>query len=243
MSTKKHQGPSLPKSILEHIDRQDASGVCAIQSKLLSRRLFSQGNRHRNKGKNSHVSRKDARKQERLDRKKRRADQFSTRAVAVKRPRIEEEHVNVPDVKRRKTVHFADQVKDPTPPQKTRSPESPDAHKLKSTSKSKPTALERLASQSTREAPKVASRISRTREEAEEDAYIAYLEAKLGYSRGNGRRQGDEADGLGGAYIYLQCGHGRIETCTQICSTLPMSSKVPSCVSMAVRTPIRIETL
>ena len=197
--------------------------MCVPFNPDLSRRSFAQGNRHRNKGKNNHVSRKDARKQERLDRKKRRADQFSTRAVAVKRPRIEEDHVNVPDVKRRKTVHFADQVKDSTPPQKTR---LSDAHKSKS--KSKPTALERLASQSTREAPKVASRISRTREEAEEDAYIAYLEAKLGYSRGNGRRKGDEADGLGGAYMYLHCGRGYIETCTQICSTLPMSSKAPS---------------
>jgi nucleolar MIF4G domain-containing protein 1 len=180
----------------------------------VSRRSFAQGNHPRNKGKNGHVSRKDGRKQERLDRKKRRADHFSTRAVAVSvsvsvKRKTEEEHVSVPDVKRRKTVRFSDQVKGSSPPQKTRvhcPPELSDAHtSTKSTSKL--TALERLASRSIREAPKVASRIPRTREEAEEDAYIAYLEAKLGYSKGTSRK-GDEDDGLGGAYMYLQCGHG-----------------------------------
>ena len=198
MSTNKHrQGPSLPKSILEHID-QDASGVCIIPSRVLSRRSFAQGHRPRNKGKNSQVSRRDTRKQERLDRKKRRADHFSTRAVAIAVKRgTGGEHVDVPAVKRRKTVHFADQGKGSIPRQKTRPPELSDAH-TSTKSKSK-TALERLVSRSTREAPKVASRIPRTREETEEDAYIAYLEAKLGYSKGTKRRTGDEDDGLGGA--------------------------------------------
>ncbi|KAF8554474.1 hypothetical protein OG21DRAFT_1065878 [Imleria badia] len=171
MSTKKrHQGPSLPKSILEHIES---------------------GNPHRSKGKNTPLSRKDARKQERLDRKKRRADHFSTKLVAVKR-KTDEEHVDVPDSKWRKTGH----VKSSTASQKTRQdpPELSDARKPNT---SKLTPLEKLASRSTREAPKLAPRIPRSREEAEEDAYIAYLEARLGYSNGTGRNKGDEADGLG----------------------------------------------
>ncbi|KAI9574026.1 hypothetical protein HD554DRAFT_2252704 [Boletus coccyginus] len=182
MSTKKQrQGPILPKSLLEHIDRQVASG-----------------NLPRNKGKNTHLSRKDSRKQERLDCKKRRADHFSTRTVAVK-CKNEEEHIDVPDSKRRKAVHFPDQVKSSTPSQRTHAhdpPELSDAQNF-AKSRSKPTALEKLASRSTREAPKAASRIPRTREEADEDAYIAYLEDRLGYSNGSRRGKGDEADGLG----------------------------------------------
>lgn len=164
-----------------------------------------QGNSHRSKGKGTHLSRKDARKQERLDHKKRRADHFSTRTVAVKR-KTEEEHVDVPDSKRRKTVHFADEVKSSSPPKtrKTRPRGSPERSDSRPSTKteSKPTALEKLASKSTRKAPKVASSIPRTREESEEDAYIAYLEARLGYSNGTKRKKGDEADGLDGAYMH-----------------------------------------
>ena len=194
MSTKRRpQGPSLPKSILEHI--QDAPGVCTIQPSASSRRLLDgQENNHRHKGKN-HLSRKDARKQERLDRKKRRADHFS---AIVGKHEIEEEHVDVPDSKRRKTVHFQDQVKS-TPVKNIRPAESREPIK----SKPRPTALEKLASQCTRKTPKAASRTPRTREEAEEDAYITYLEARLGYSKGSKRNQGDEADGLGGGYLCL----------------------------------------
>lgn len=238
MSTKKgHQGPSLPKSILEHID---SSGVCT-PSFVHTRLTRGQGNSHRNKGKNTHLSRKDTRKQERLDRKKRRADHFSTRAVAVKR-KTEEEHVDVPDSKRRKTVHFADEVKNSSPLEthKTRPrrpPERSDSRTLTET-ESKLTALEKLVSKSTRKAPKVASRIPRTREEAEEDAYIAYLEAKLGYSNEAKRKKGDEADGLDGVYMHLQCGRRQIETCAQICSTLLMGSRSLSWTSLATLTPI-----
>ena len=193
------------------------------------------GSSHRNKGKNTPLSRKDARKQERLDRKKRRADHFST--AGKRKP--EEEHVDVPDSKRRKTDH----VKGSTSPQKTRHDSLARSDACKpTTSKSKPTPLEKLASQSTREAPKVAPRITRTREEAEEDAYIAYLETRLGYSNGSRRSNGDEADGLGGGSMYLQCGHRRIETCTQICSTLPMALRSPSWIALATLTPARIAT-
>ena len=70
--------------------------------------------------------------------------------------------------------------------------------------KPKQTALQRLASRSTREVPKVASRTPRSREEVEEDAYIAYIEAKLGYSKGKQRSKEDEVDGLSGGYMSLQ---------------------------------------
>lgn len=251
MSTKKrNRGPSLPKSILEHIDRHDASGVCTksfIHMPLI-RNQVGQGHPHRNKGKNIHLSRKDARKQERLDRKKRRADHLSTTAVDLKR-KAEEEYADVPYSKRRKTDRFADEVKSSSPPQihNTRPPRGPSEPSDSSTStktKSKFTALEKLASKSTPKAPKVASRVLRTREEAEEDAYIAYLEAKLGYSNGAKRRKGDEVDGLAGGYMHSQYyGPGHAETCTQICSTLPMGSRSPSWMSLATLTPNWIETL
>lgn len=166
-----------------------------------------QGNSRRNKSKNGHPARKDTRKQERLDRKKRRAVHFSTTPVAVKR-KTEEEHVDVPDSKRKKTVRFADS----SPPLKESHQEQVSDARKSTKSKSKHTALEKLASQSTRTAPNIVSRIPRTREEAEEDAYIAYLEAKLGYAKESKRRKGEEADGLDGGYMYLRFRHGHVET-------------------------------
>ncbi|KAG9314967.1 hypothetical protein JVU11DRAFT_4076 [Chiua virens] len=177
-SKKRHHGPSLPKSILEHIDREDTSA--------------SQG-RHKNK-----LSRKDGRKQDRLDRKKRRADHFSTKAVpntSVKRT-SEPAHVDSPDAKRRKHVHVVDAKESPkTRATRASPPERSDA-RTATKARSKPTALEKLLAQSTAKAPKATSRIPRTREEAEEDAYIAYLEDRLGYSKGSKHRKGEEADGL-----------------------------------------------
>lgn len=161
-----------------------------------------QGTPSRSKGKKTPSSRKDARKRERLDRKKRKADHFS----ASKR-KTEEEHVDVPGSKRRKTVHFADEVRRSNPPLSKESHEAwaRGPPELSNARKPKPTALEKLISHSTRKAPGFASRIPRTREEAEEDAYITYLEAKLGYSSGNKRKKGDEDDGLDGGYMRLEC--------------------------------------
>ncbi|KAF8440443.1 hypothetical protein L210DRAFT_2155913 [Boletus edulis BED1] len=153
--------PSLPRSILDYIDHQDS------------------GNPHHHKLKNTHLSRKGTRKQEKIDRKKRRADHVATRPSKL---------VDGPDAKRRKTVHEQDHVERS---QKTRT----HGPSIKSTPRL--TALGKLALQSTRTAPKPASHTPRSREEADEDARIAYLEGKLGYSKGGRRNTVDDADGLG----------------------------------------------
>jgi nucleolar MIF4G domain-containing protein 1 len=64
--------------------------------------------------------------------------------------------------------------------------------------KPKTTALEKLVNKSVVKPRQVASTGPRSREEEEEDAYIAYLESKLGYTGGGSRRKDDDMDGLGG---------------------------------------------
>ncbi|KIK94383.1 hypothetical protein PAXRUDRAFT_828062 [Paxillus rubicundulus Ve08.2h10] len=186
----RNQGPSLPKSILEHIDREESSG--------------GKGSLYRRNNRSSHLSRKDTRKQERLVRKQRKAEHFTTQATSTKR-KIGEEPVELPETKRRKTVHFAEDVKGPATSSKhatrprapSKATHSSDSLALSLKSKQKPTALEKLASKSASKATKPARRSPQTREEEEEDAYIAYLETKLGYSNGGKRQKGDAADGLG----------------------------------------------
>ncbi|KAF9243388.1 hypothetical protein BU15DRAFT_86369 [Melanogaster broomeanus] len=181
MSARKpNLGPSLPKSILKQIGVEE-SPARARDSFL-----------YQNTKKNSQRPRKDARKEDRLDRKKRKAEHFSTKAASTKR-QIEEEHVDLPKAKRRKSVHFAEDIA----PARIANSHGSISHSVKK-SKQKPTALEKLASNSTsRKSHKTASGIPRTREEQEEDAYIAYLEAKLGYSKSGGKRKKeDEDDGM-----------------------------------------------
>ncbi|KAG1871929.1 hypothetical protein C8R48DRAFT_45654 [Suillus tomentosus] len=79
----RRHGISLPKSLLEQINTTEQSS-------------------HRHKSGRSHASRKDARKQERTDRKKRKADHFIHSPYSAKR-KTEEEHVNSPQRKRMKT--------------------------------------------------------------------------------------------------------------------------------------------
>ncbi|OJA13626.1 hypothetical protein AZE42_03974, partial [Rhizopogon vesiculosus] len=49
-----------------------------------------------------------------------------------------------------------------------------------------------------------ASKGPRSREEEEEDAYIAYLESKLGYAGGSSRRKDDDMDGLGDLFDFTE---------------------------------------
>ncbi|KAG2146159.1 uncharacterized protein EDB93DRAFT_1086687 [Suillus bovinus] len=182
----RRHGISLPKSLLEQIND-------------------SEQNSHRHKSGRSHASRKDARKQERADRKKRKADHFIHTAHSAKR-KTEDEHVNSPQRKRMKTS----QESDSRPP----SSKSHNAAATKvlprhrpaephTTTESVPkqklqtTALEKLVNKSAAKPRKVASTHPRSREEEEEDAYIAYLESKLGYAGGGSRRKDDDMDGLG----------------------------------------------
>jgi nucleolar MIF4G domain-containing protein 1 len=167
---------------------------------------------HRHKG-HSHSSRKDARKQERMDRKKRKADHFSQTTHSVKR-KTEQEHVESPQRKRVKISqesgsrlpasksHHAATTTTTTTTTKalSRKPDEPRTAESVPKQKRGTTALERLVNKSAAKPRKeVASKGPRAREEEEEDAYIAYLESKLGYSGGNSRRKDDDMDGLGGA--------------------------------------------
>ncbi|KAG1821658.1 uncharacterized protein BJ212DRAFT_1445192 [Suillus subaureus] len=144
--------------------------------------MYAEPSSHQHNSGRSHASRKDARKQERTDRKKRKADHFIHNAHSAKR-KIEEEHVNSPQRKRMKTAQ------EPEEPHTTT--ESVQKQKLKTT------ALERLVNKSAAKPRKVASTGPRSREEEDEDAYIAYLESKLGYAGGGSRRKDDDMDGLG----------------------------------------------
>ncbi|KAG2154054.1 hypothetical protein DEU56DRAFT_952103, partial [Suillus clintonianus] len=189
----RQHGISLPKSLLEQIS-------------------VSEQNSHRHKGGRSHASRKDARKQERMDRKKKKADHFIHTAHSAKR-KTEEEHVDSPQRKRMKISqesvskppasksHNATTTKvssrhRPGEPHTTTEPVQ--KHKLKTT------ALERLANKSATKPRKVASTGPRNREEEEEDAYIAYLESKLGYAGGSSRRKDDDMDGLGDLFDFTE---------------------------------------
>ncbi|KAF5382190.1 hypothetical protein D9615_004440 [Tricholomella constricta] len=140
------------------------------------------------------VSRKEARKEERLNRKKHKAEYFSSSSAQGKRT-AEEDHTESP--KRKKVKHnvsgppnAAAAISHPTvagmsskPPPSTKPP-------IAEQKKKSQTRLEKLASKPD------ALRIP-DRKGDKEDAYIAYLEAKLGYAAKSGKKKKSaEDDGL-----------------------------------------------
>ncbi|KAG1841679.1 hypothetical protein DFJ58DRAFT_71359 [Suillus subalutaceus] len=177
---------------------------------LYSSRSMPQSS-HRHKNGHSHASRKDARKQERTDRKKRKADHFIHNAHSAKR-KMEEEHVNSPQRKRMKTSQESISRPPGSESHSTAAtkalprlrPEEPHTTELVQKQKLKTTALERLVNKSAAKPRKVASTGPRGREEEEEDAYIAYLESKLGYTGGGSRRKDDDMDGLGDLFDFTE---------------------------------------
>ncbi|KAG6332528.1 hypothetical protein ID866_6565 [Astraeus odoratus] len=190
MKATKHQhGINLPKSLRDHIERDGASSG-------------AHDSLWRSRNKNVTTSRKDTRKQERLERKKRKADYFSAHPISPKR-RVEESN-GLPQPKRRKTVHFTQatqlvasvQKDDSTSRLHTRSDvlktlqaKEKMQEKCKNTehnpSRVAPTSLKRQGILPT----------SKPREEDEDDACIAYYEAMLGY-KGGKRKKSDDLDGL-----------------------------------------------
>ncbi|KAG5646977.1 hypothetical protein DXG03_001700 [Asterophora parasitica] len=181
---KKTSTTRLPHTLREEID--DSAGNDHPRAKSF----------HRSK-----VSRKEARKEERLNRKRHKAEYFSSGAAHSKRP-AEDDHDHAESPKRKKVKHdgalpsntvlsttvsaFLDTI-----PQKFSKPAPPPAKALvPETKKKAPTALEKLASKST-----AAPRNSDRRGD-EEDAYISYLEAKLGYAKGGKKKTSAEDDGL-----------------------------------------------
>lgn len=114
---------------------------------------------------------------------------------------MEEEHNESPKPKRRKTVHFAEDVQIRSLPLADRSPSTSDALKLsQSSKKSKGRSLRELGSNVSGVARRVQKQkevllATKSRKETEDDACIAYYEGKLGYKAGK-RNKDNDLDGL-----------------------------------------------
>jgi nucleolar MIF4G domain-containing protein 1 len=171
--------------------------------------------RNRDHGPPHQFSRKAARKQERQQRKSRKAE-YHTKNVSLtrpssslfgKRPAIQE-HEHSPQHKKLKTTHstlatasaykFRENDKN-SKPKKFSAPTSGPSSTLKAKVR-KTTALELLAGKPSPKALKFSQ--SRTQKEKDEDSYIQYLEGKLGWTK-NGQKtrkygSGLEDEGWGG---------------------------------------------
>lgn len=163
----------------------------------------SSGTTHSNRRRSQNPSRKESRKQLRAERKHRKAEFFSNHNL--KRPAAP-----AADSPPKKKVKFSVDV-----------PQKPASFPKASTSKSKnkvsfesngrdqakappkATALEKLGSKQSKSLSLTTP--IRTQQEKKEDAYIAYLEAKLGYSKGKKAKRLD--DGLDGMSLpsVLRC--------------------------------------
>jgi nucleolar MIF4G domain-containing protein 1 len=149
-------------------------------------------------------SRKELRKQERTGVKQRKAEFFSAQRTSKRG--AEEEHTDSPQ---RKKVKFAPEVVSKPTPSVTVPPKPPrlgesttpriEPVKAAKPAKPKKTALEKLVGRSD---PTPTSLGPRSQKDKEEDAYIAYLESKLGYGGGK-KKSKREDDGLDGAANLL----------------------------------------
>ncbi|KAH0585267.1 hypothetical protein H2248_008510 [Termitomyces sp. 'cryptogamus'] len=124
------------------------------------------------------ISRKEARKEQRRNRKKSKSQYFSA-GNANKRNAEQEEHDESPQRKKAKLGQH-DVVPKPKPTPETKSPK-----------------VKKLAEKVTPKSvtPRTLPRIPDQRRD-DDDAYIAYLEAKLGYAKGVKRKKLVEDDGL-----------------------------------------------
>ncbi|KAJ3536451.1 hypothetical protein NM688_g6834 [Phlebia brevispora] len=183
----KQIGPSLPRSLLEELEGSERAPV-------------------------EKLSRKDARKQERNEKKQRKANFFAHTTTAGKR-HAEEEHIDSPTRKKVKLSSEAQRSPPSVKVAKNIAAAPSVAHREKTSvkghekhvskpseaSSSKPkrrTALQKLAERTG--VPSSHSAVlpkGRTQVETEEDAYIAYLEKKLGWSKG-GKRTKQYGNGL-----------------------------------------------
>ncbi|KAJ7274276.1 MIF4G/MA4 domain-containing protein [Mycena haematopus] len=184
---KKTSTTRLPQTLVERLGDEDTGN-----DSLEPRKNWPRSNK-------SKLSRKELRKQERSGVKQRKAEFFS----ASHKRAADEEHAESPQ---RKKVKLAtrEPVSKPAPSIQTLSTparvndlttrEPVKARKLaKTKSKPKTTALEKLVGRSN---STPASLGPRSQKEKEEDAYIAYLEAKLGYGGKKNKREDDGLDDL-----------------------------------------------
>lgn len=150
-----------------------------------------------------------------MDRKQRRANFFIGGAktdVNTGKRRADHEHSDSPKRKKAKTNSVPDSILVPTkafssskqpsisvPTKASSSSKQPDVKpRTKLQVKPKKTALEKLTSRST-SGPLLAPRSQR---EKEDDAYISYLEGKLGHSgKAKGKKKAEDDDGLDGTYF------------------------------------------
>lgn len=171
--------PSLPQTILDQIDESGGNGSGPKTKNL----------RHQ-------ISRKDARKQDRFNRKQRKAAFFaSTQNPHYGKRVADTEHAESPKRKKVKVTEPGpvqiNKLKVDSKGDKKPAPNPmPRQADLKATSKPKSkTALEKLVSRSDK---MTATSFSRSKQEREDDAYIAYLEGKLA----KGKESVEDHDGL-----------------------------------------------
>ncbi|KAK7050892.1 suppressor of glycerol defect [Paramarasmius palmivorus] len=180
----------LPQSLLEQIEQSNGS----------------ENLHQRRSSKKQQLSRKEARKQDRASKKLKKAEYFS---ASVKRP-AESEHDQLPQRKRVKLDGGADVYGNTQPKASTSKAaliEAPPPKKKPSSSardnvpkpqKSQETPLAKLASNSG-----LSATAARTQKEKEEDAYITYLESKLGYGKSKGKKARHD-DGLDDLFDFTE---------------------------------------
>ncbi|KAF8150806.1 hypothetical protein B0H34DRAFT_665767 [Crassisporium funariophilum] len=181
---KKTSTTRLPQTLQQQIDQSAGTPQC------------HSANDHPQNRRRPHLSRKDARKEERASRKQKKADHFS-RDANVRKRYAEEEHVDSPQRKKARPLE-TNAVAEP----KTRSsiPHISTATSSTSTPPPVPKVTKKIAKVSTlaKISKKVASPSLRKPQEEKEDAYIAYLESKLSLGKGGKKKTKtvDADDGL-----------------------------------------------
>ncbi|KZP25203.1 hypothetical protein FIBSPDRAFT_395694 [Athelia psychrophila] len=190
--------PSLPQTLLDEIDESNKNG---------------QG---KNNGKTRHRhSRKDARKQDREDKKKRKAEFFSAPPKANPAKRVAPvEHAESPQRKKAKlSAPHPTPAPAPTELKPTLKKTAATSAPKTTASATKPTktrtALEKLVS---RKDVVSLPRPGRSQKEREDDAYITYLESKLG--RGKNAEDEDGLDDL-------------LDFTSSILPSMPVKSQIP----------------
>jgi hypothetical protein len=148
------------------------------------------------------VSRKEARKLDRLERKKRKADFFSGPQKALKRC-ADDEHAESP---KRKKARVVDVPKASVPEGKPTGMLKPP---LSDPDKSKPKRPQKVVPRKHDPTPSLCLDIlgtqGRTQKEQDEDGYIAYLESKLGYNKSDKMtRRALADDGLDGELATIE---------------------------------------
>lgn len=211
-----YAGPSLPQSLLDEINGTQGEPVSQWRSLHSSAHHRSiEGNKASRNNGNTKLSRRDFRKQQRSDKKQTKAQFFGAGQSNPKR-HADREHEESPQRKKAKLGQESEDLPRAStlkkPSQSTPKSATDAKTELKAKAKSKPsanpTALERLAARSepTGKASKlrVSSKKPRTQDEANEDAYIARLEAKLGRKEGKLSKEFEE-DGLDGTSALCCC--------------------------------------